>query len=162
MSVKGRRSIQEIAAHRAAMEGARATIDMENRIANLEWRSSPGLIAIKLFSDTQTVAVGVRWILGVTEADQLAGKLLTAAGTYISTVSSSGLVTLQLENLTSGNPMLSTPLNIDAGEKFSDTAASQYVIDAGEAEIALHDEIAFDVTAAGAGAKGLSIVMRCG
>lgn len=38
MSIKGRRSIEEIAAHRAALESARALIDAENRVANLERR----------------------------------------------------------------------------------------------------------------------------
>lgn len=122
--------------------------------------SMGGLIAVKLFGDDEVVTAGVRWTIGITEADQLAGMSLSAVGTYVSTVSSSGLVTMQLENLTSAVDFLSTAVSIDASEKFSDTAATPYVIDAANAGLALHDEVAFDITAAGTGAMGLLAVLR--
>lgn len=119
-----------------------------------------GLIAVKLFADDEEVTAGVKWIIGVTEADHLAGLSLVEIGTYVSTVSSSGLVTMQLENLTAAADFLSTAVSIDASEKFSDDATTPYVIDAANAGVALHDEIAFDITAAGTGAMGLLAVLR--
>jgi len=78
---------------------------------------------------------------------------LTAVRSSLSTVSSSGLVTVDIKE--SGTTILSTALSIDASEKTSTTAATPAVI----SDTALADdaEITIDITAAGTGARGLKV-----
>lgn len=78
---------------------------------------------------------------------------LTAVRASLSTVSSSGLVTLDIcEN---GTTVLSTALTIDANELTSTTAATPAVIS--DATLADDSEIRIDIDGAGTGAKGLKV-----
>lgn len=78
---------------------------------------------------------------------------LTGVRSSINTVSSSGLVTVDINE--GGATILSTKLSIDQGEKTSQTAATPAVI----SDAALTDdaEITIDIDAAGTGAKGLKV-----
>lgn len=89
----------------------------------------------------------------------LNGKNLTAVSARVTTVSSSGAVTVQLVRLRAGSPtnMLSTALTIDASEPSSSTAATAAVI--GTAGVQTDDQVRIDITGAGTGAKGLSVTM---
>ena len=80
---------------------------------------------------------------------------LTGVRSNINTVSSSGIVTVDINE--SGSTILSTKLTIDGGEKTSTTAATAAVIsDSGLADDA---EITIDIDVAGTGAKGLKVTL---
>jgi hypothetical protein len=76
---------------------------------------------------------------------------VTAVRSSLSTASSSGLVTIDIND--SGTTIISTKLSIDANEKTSTTAATPAVIS--DSAIADDAEITVDIDAAGTGAKGL-------
>lgn len=78
---------------------------------------------------------------------------LTAVRSNVNTVSSSGVVTVDINE--GGSTILSTKLSIDASEKTSVTAATPAVIS--DAALADDAEITIDVDAAGTGAKGLKV-----
>jgi len=85
------------------------------------------------------------------------GMNLTGVAASLSTVSSSGLVTVQIRRLRSGTPadMLSTALTIDASETDSATAATAAVINTSNDDVATADQLYIDIDGAGTGAKGL-------
>lgn len=91
----------------------------------------------------------------------LNGKTLTAVAASLSTVSSSGIPTVQLRRVRAGTPadMLSTKLTIDATELDSSTAAAAAVIDGASNGVSTGDQIFVDIDVAGTGAKGLSVNM---
>jgi hypothetical protein len=78
---------------------------------------------------------------------------ITAVRSNINTVSSSGIVTVDINK--NGSTVLSTKLTIDVGEKTSVTAAVPAVLSTGA--FASDDEITVDIDVAGTGAKGLKI-----
>lgn len=78
---------------------------------------------------------------------------LTAVRSSLTTVSSSGLVTVDVNE--GGSTVLSTKLSIDQGEKTSTTAATAAVIS--DASLADDAEITIDIDAAGATAAGLKV-----
>lgn len=78
---------------------------------------------------------------------------LTGVRSSLATVSSSGLVTVDIKE--SGATILSTALSIDASEKTSATAATPAVIS--DSALADDAEITIDITAAGTGARGLKV-----
>ena len=80
----------------------------------------------------------------------------------VTTVSSSGLPTVQLRNITDSTDMLSTTLTIDATEFNSSTAATAAVINASFDDVVTADRIGINVTTAGTGAKGLQIDLTFG
>jgi hypothetical protein len=92
----------------------------------------------------------------------LSGYDLVAVAAHVSTVSSSGIPTVQLRNVTDSVDMLSTKLTIDASEKDSSTAATPAVIDTTKDDVATADEIAIDIDVAGTGAKGLIVELTFG
>lgn len=90
----------------------------------------------------------------------LNGHTLTAVAAHVTTVSSSGIPTVQIANVTSGTDMLSTKLTIDVSEKDSATAAAAAVISGANDDVATADELRIDVDVAGSGAKGLIVEMQ--
>ena len=92
--------------------------------------------------------------------DYLAGMNLIGVGASVSTVSSSGPLTIQLRRVRSGSPadMLSTRITIDVSETDSSTAASA-VIDAANDDLLTADQIFIDIDSAGTGAKGLCVTL---
>jgi hypothetical protein len=90
------------------------------------------------------------------------GLNLTAIAMSVTTVSSSGLPTMQLRNITDSQDVLSTTLTIDASEFNSANAATPVVINASFDDVATGDRLGFNVTTAGTGAKGLQVDMTFG
>jgi len=90
----------------------------------------------------------------------LNGMNLVAVAAHVTTVSSSGLPTVQIANVTQAVDMLTTKITIDASEKDSSTAATAAVIDTANDDVATGDEIRIDIDVAGTGAKGLIVEMQ--
>lgn len=139
--------------------------------ADITWFPSGGLggssnavavqYEVKVISDTSIVVTVISGFVFAIPSD-VGGMKLTAVATYVSTVSSSGLVTVQIRNATTGNNMLATACSIDANEFTSYTAATPPVIDGAHAQVSTGDRIAIDVTAAGTGAEGLGVILSFG
>lgn len=77
---------------------------------------------------------------------------------HVTTVSSSGPVTVMVRNATDTADMLSTALTIDQSEKDSKDAVAA-VVNTSTDDVVTGDEIAIDIDAAGTGAKGLSVTL---
>lgn len=92
----------------------------------------------------------------------LAGLSLVDVAIAVTTVSSAGLPTVQLANMSGAIDMLSTKVTIDATEFTSYTAATPPVINAANARVAAGDFIRVDVDVAGTGAKGLMAMLTFG
>jgi|GEM_PF-2263350 len=90
---------------------------------------------------------------------ELNGMNLVSVGAHVYTVSSSGLPTFQIHNLTDVQDMLSTLLTIDAGEKDSKDAVTPAVINTTYDDVATGDELRFDCDVAGTGTLGMEIRM---
>lgn len=114
---------------------------------------------IKVFGDDQIVAAGDGKFIFAIPFD-VQGMELVRVEIFVTTVSSSGIVQVQLRNITQAVDMLSTRVQVDAGEKNSRTAATAAVIDSNNDDVAWADEIAIDVDAAGTGAKGLGVILQ--
>lgn len=89
----------------------------------------------------------------------LNGHNLVAAHAALTTVSSSGLPTVQIANVTDSVDMLSTKISVDASELTSYTAATPPVIDTAHDDVATGDLLRVDVDVAGTGAKGLMVIL---
>jgi len=90
---------------------------------------------------------------------ELNGMNLVDADAAVSTVSSSGLPTIQIANVTDTQDMLSTRITIDVSEKTSYTAAAAPVINTAYDDVSTGDELRVDVDVAGTGAKGLTVML---
>lgn len=123
----------------------------------LKWQLTKDL-EVKVMDDTTTVTTGDGKVIFCIPTS-LGGCDLTAAHAFVTTVSSSGLPTVQIRNITQTADMLTTKITIDASEFTSYTAAAAPVIDAGNDDVATGDLIAVDVDVAGTGAKGLGVIL---
>ncbi len=115
-------------------------------------------IEVKAFDDATVITTGDGKIIFMIPT-ALGGCDLTAAASFVTTVSSSGLPTVQIRNVTQAADMLTTKITIDVSEFTSYTAATPPVIDTGNDDVATGDLIAIDVDVAGTGAKGLGVVL---
>lgn len=88
---------------------------------------------------------------------ELNGMDLVSVGAHVYTVSSSGLPTVMIHNLTDTVDVLSTAITIDANEKDSKDATTPAVIDTANDDVVTGDEIRIDVDVAGTGTKGLEV-----
>lgn len=113
-----------------------------------------------VFPSTTVVAAGddaAGWFLVIPQdLDEL---FLIEAQAAIYTVSSSGLVTVQVRNVTQSVDMLSTKITIDVNEHTSYTAATPPVINLANAQVDRGDIIVTDVDNGGTGAEGLDIIL---
>lgn len=91
---------------------------------------------------------------------QLNGFNLVGVAASLTTVSSSGVPTVQLRNSTQAVDMLTTKITIDASETDSNTAAIPAVIDTANDDVATGDQIHVDIDVAGTGAKGLYVELQ--
>jgi len=119
----------------------------------------PGHMHIKVISDLAILATGDGQFI-FAASDDMDGMNLVDADAYVSTVSSSGLPTIQLRNITQAADMLSTRITIDVSEFTSYTAAAPPVIDLANDDLVMGDRIAIDVDVAGTGTKGLGIFLE--
>jgi len=116
------------------------------------------IVVIKCIADDTalTVADGKAYF---TVPIELNGMNLISVGAHVYTVSSSGLPTFQIHNLTDAQDMLSTALTIDATEKDSKDATTPAVINTTYDDVATGDELRFDCDVAGTSTKGWEIRM---
>jgi hypothetical protein len=118
-----------------------------------------GRYEIKVFADDTVVTTGAGKFVFEIPPD-LDGTNLTFVRAFVTTVSSSGLPTVQIRNVTQAADMLTTKVTIDASEKSSRTATTAAVIDTANDDAADGDQIAVDVDVAGTGAKGLGVILE--
>lgn len=122
------------------------------------WPNVGRIIAFKVIDDSTTLTTGqAKIIFNVPE--ELDNTLVVAAHAFVTTVSSSGAITIQLRNVTDSVDLLGTEITIDASEFDSYTAATPPVITFANAQLSKSDRIAVDVDSAGTGAKGLSVYL---
>lgn len=124
---------------------------------------------IKVFPDSgddATVTVGdgafvwaIPYDLDVPEGYDRGWDLVNAEA-FVSTVSSSGAVSVAIRNVTQAVEMMSTNVTIDASEFTSFTAATRPVVNQSNAGVAKGDLISIDVDSAGSGAKGLGVQLH--
>jgi hypothetical protein len=86
------------------------------------------------------------------------GLDLTEARALVTTPSRAGQITVQVRNVTKAVDMLSTTITIDPHEQSSKTGTDGVPSDT-NARVATGNKLAIDVDAAGAGAKGLTVVL---
>lgn len=123
------------------------------------WRKAGSIVLfIKVFSDLQTVTTGDGKFIFEVSRD-MDGTNLVEIEIYVTTVSTSGLPTVQIRNITQAADMLTTKVSIDANEKNSKDAATQPVIDLNNDDVAWGNHIAIDVDVAGTGAMGLGVIL---
>lgn len=91
---------------------------------------------------------------------ELDGMDLVECHAHVFTVSSSGIPTFQIHNLTNAEDVLSTKLTVDVGEKDSLTAATAAVINPTKNNVAHGDELRFDCDIAGTGTEGWQIRLK--
>jgi hypothetical protein len=116
------------------------------------------VMQIKVLDDTTTLTTGDGKVIVAVDAS-LNGKVISAAHAYVTTVSSSGLPTIQIRNVTTGNDVLSTRITIDASEFTSYTAAAAPVINTANDDVSTGQLLAVDIDVAGTGAKGLGVIL---
>ena len=116
------------------------------------------IMTVKVFADDTAVTTGNGKVIMVIPLE-LNGMNLTQAEAMVSTVSSSGLPTIQIRNVTDSVDMLSTRITIDATEYTSYDATARSAVDGTHDDVATGDRIAIDVDVAGTGAKGLEIIL---
>jgi hypothetical protein len=118
--------------------------------------SSAKVVQLKIFDEATTVTTGDGKLIFMIPPE-LNGMNLVDADAYVTTVSSSGLVSVQIRNVTDAVDMLSTVISVDSSEFTSYTAATPPVINTSTDDVVTGDLIAIDVDGAGTGAKGLGI-----
>lgn len=142
---------------------------LENRVDALERRrAAAGFYQIKVFYDDETVEAGDGAFIFAIPYDLDRAKLLYV-NAYVTTASSSGLVTVQIRNVTQAFDMLTTPITIDANELDAENAATPWVIDAAfedeypwpdsDNTVFYRQQISIDVDTAGTGAMGLGVML---
>lgn len=123
-----------------------------------------------LFDFTTAVATGDgAFYFPIPTSSKLIGKNLVGVYAWVTTVSSSGAITVDIARcaaVATGNPcsgtvadVLSTDLTIDANEDSSDTAAAAAVINTANDDAALDVTFRFDVDGAGTGTQGLAVAL---
>jgi hypothetical protein len=124
----------------------------------LKWAFQEKVLQLKIIDDTTTLTTGDAKLIFACD-DSMNGLNLVDADAFVTTVSSSGLPTVQIRNVTDSVDMLSTKISIDASEFTSYTAATAPVIDGAHDDVATGDLISVDVDVAGTGAKGLGVIL---
>lgn len=116
------------------------------------------VLFIKVFSDTQTVTTGDgKFIFEVSE--DMDNGVLSRVEMYVTTTSGSGNPTAQIRNVTAAVDMLSTKVQVDAGDLNSKDSGTQPVINTANDDVTWGDHIAIDIDIAGSGAKGLGVML---
>lgn len=116
---------------------------------------------IKVTPDGENLATGDGQMIFVVPSS-LNGLTIKSAHASLSSVSSSGAVTVQIRNVTDSVDVLSTAITIDQSEFTSYTAATPPVINGANDDVATGDRIAIDVDGAGTSAAGLSVHLTFG
>jgi len=120
------------------------------------WDDPIYIVEVEVFAHDVAVATGngqAQWIV----PSSINGYDLTGIEAGVHTASSSGVVTVQIHNLTDTVDKLSTAITVDANEYSSNTAATPPVIDTDNDDVVTDDRIRIDVDGAGTGTKGLKV-----
>jgi len=142
--------------------------NLERRVgSDLEWedvgvdsdRGNGAPFEVKCVSDQDLVTTGDGLRIFAIP-DDVNGMHLVQAQAFVTTVSSSGVVTVQLRNITQAVDMLSTRITIDVGDLDSYAAAAPRVIDTANDQVFTGDQISVDVDVAGTGTTGLGVILR--
>jgi hypothetical protein len=120
--------------------------------------STEKVVQLKIFDDSTVVTTGDGKLI-IVVSDDMDGLSLVDADAYVTTVSSSGLPTVQIRNVGLNVDLLSTKITIDATEYTSYTAANPAVINSANSGVAVGTLLAVDVDVAGTGAKGLGVIL---
>lgn len=113
---------------------------------------------VKVFDEVNVVVAGDK-AFEFEIPEDIDSAVLVKAEAYITTVSSSGAVQVQLHNVDTAVDMLSTIITIDVGELNSKDAGTQPVVNLSNDDVSWGDHIRIDVDAAGTGAMGLGVIM---
>lgn len=142
----------------SSLDPIETDIVRQELLSRAQRRSSARVAQIKLFDDATAATTGDgRFIFFVPpELDNLD---LFDVYAYVTTVSSSGALTIQVRNVTDTVDMLSTAITIDQSEFSSLTAATPPVINNLYSRVSSGDRIALDVDGAGTGTTGLGVVL---
>jgi hypothetical protein len=84
---------------------------------------------------------------------------LTDVEISVTTESSSGIVQVQIRNVSQTHDFLSTRAQVDAGDFHSNDSGTQPVVNLSNDQVAHEDRIGIDIDAAGTGAYGLEVVL---
>ncbi len=148
--------------HKHAMPAAAAAADLNTGTDTAKPVTSDALagsslgirlVYLKLIDDATAITTGDGKFTFVIPPE-LNGMNLVSIFAAVTTLSSSGLPTFQVANVTDGVDMLSTKVSIDANEYSSATAATPAVIDTTKDDVVTGDRIRIDKDVAGTGEKG--------
>lgn len=140
---------------------ARTYLDDSTAIAFRATTGTEPEYNIKVTPDDENLATGDGQMIFVIPSS-LNGLTIKAAHASLSSVSSSGVVTVQIRNVTNSVDVLSTAITIDQSEFTSYTAATPPVINTANDDVVTGDRIAVDVDGAGTSAAGLSVHLTFG
>jgi hypothetical protein len=113
---------------------------------------------LKCIAEDEALTTG-DGLIYVTIPPAFNGKVLSIPHAAVYAASSSGLVTIQIHNVTDSVDMLSTKITIDESEYSSYTAATAPVVDTDNDDVATGDRLRIDVDVAGTGVTGLDIIL---
>ena len=117
----------------------------------------PGFYEIKVFADDQLVTTGDgKFYFAIPE--DLDEYWLYRANAFLSTVGG-GITQVQIRNTTTGLDMLSTRIQIDAGEVTS-YSGTPGVPNVANSQVSTADLLRIDVDSAGSGSMGLGVMLR--
>lgn len=115
-------------------------------------------VIIKVIADDTTLTTG-DGKAHFTVPAAFNGMNLTSAHASVYTVSSSGLPTFMVHNLTDAVDMLSTAVTIDVSEYNSYTAVTPPVVDSGADDVVTGDRLRFDCDVAGTDTDGWDMIL---
>jgi hypothetical protein len=154
--------------HKHAMPAAAVASDVDTGTDTVKALTADALagsnmgekvVQIRVFDVAIDTATGDRKATFVVPSSMHLMNLVEVHG-EVDTAGTTNTLDVQLRNVTQTADMLSTKLTIDTGETGSDTAATGYVINASEDDLATYDVIAVDVDAVhSTAAKGLVVTM---
>lgn len=138
--------------------------NLNNNDENMDWLETeaiPKIAEMILLTNTTdlTVEDGVGGFY-LTIPNHLDGWTLNRVSGSVVTASTSGVVTLQVHNVTDAVDMLSTALTIDQGETSSETAATAAVVNPTYETVGKGEQIRIDCDGAGTGTKGLTVILE--
>ena len=145
-----------------------ATVDETNTGTDATRAVSPDGLAGSIFGEKlvylKVIAEGTGLTVGdgkmyFAVPDSLNGMNLVDVDAAVYTVSSSGLPTVQIHNLTDVQDMLSTSITIDVSEFSSYTAATPPVINTTYDDVLTGERIRIDVDGAGTSTAGLDVIL---
>lgn len=116
------------------------------------------IVQIKAVDDSTVVTTGDGKVIFMI-TPQFNNLVIVRVYAYVTTVSSSGALTVQIRNVTQSVDVLSTAITIDQSENTSLTAATPAVINKTNATVSEGDLIAIDVDGAGTSAQGLGVAI---